>query len=288
MGRKYEKKGTALLPAVCMGRTASIGINASPKIRSKSVKLNVAKVTVCKGDIVTLDAVMNPTNSTDTVSWSSSKKGVADVNRYGVVTAVGEGTATVTAKTSSRKKAKCAVTVKDCLTEEAAKELIRENALSGEGAGKLVADTAGSGSGDAWEDGTGLSAFSDKQLPMTKNGRTVTEISIKKYRFDGEWDGRPQKYKYVLEIKGTRDLEMCDESMYEDIHIQFTRKDGMAEDGRYYDFPCENGQNEEDGDLNASYSENGGEFAYTAEQYNMYVDYDEYIILYMGRYYKVP
>lgn len=46
----------------------------------------------------TLTATLTPTNSTDAVSWTSSDETVAKVDQNGVVTAVGNGTATITAK----------------------------------------------------------------------------------------------------------------------------------------------------------------------------------------------
>lgn len=58
---------------------------------------------------VTLTATVTPTNSTDTVTWSSSDETVATVEN-GVVTAVGNGTATITA-TAGAFKATCTVYV---------------------------------------------------------------------------------------------------------------------------------------------------------------------------------
>ena len=55
---------------------------------------------------------MKPAKSTDTLKWSSSNKKVAKVDKYGKVTAVKKGTATITVKTSSGKKAACRITVK--------------------------------------------------------------------------------------------------------------------------------------------------------------------------------
>ena len=54
---------------------------------------------------------MGPENATDkTVNWSSSDPSVASVDAGGKVTAVKEGSATITAK-SGGKTATCAVTV---------------------------------------------------------------------------------------------------------------------------------------------------------------------------------
>ena len=77
--------------------------------------VHTAKATIGVGDIVTLDATMNPVNSTDSLKWSTSNKKVATVNKYGVVSAVSAGKATITVKTSSGKTSKCTVTVKTYL-----------------------------------------------------------------------------------------------------------------------------------------------------------------------------
>ena len=59
---------------------------------------------------VTLTATVQPNNTTDTVVWSSSDENVATVNN-GVVSAVANGTATITAKAGDQ-TATCTVTVK--------------------------------------------------------------------------------------------------------------------------------------------------------------------------------
>lgn len=141
MRKSNWKKHAALLIIICILCSTSVfSINAAPKVKSKSVALNVSEVTIGTGDIVTLNAVMTPTNSTDTVSWSSSKKSVATVNKYGVVTALKEGTTTITVKTSSKKKAKCTITVKRFLTEKEVSALISQNMLSDESIKKMIAD----------------------------------------------------------------------------------------------------------------------------------------------------
>ena len=60
---------------------------------------------------VTLTATVQPSNTTDTVAWSSDNTGVATVDNNGVVTAVANGTATITAKAGDQ-TATCTVTVK--------------------------------------------------------------------------------------------------------------------------------------------------------------------------------
>ena len=71
------------------------------------------KATINKGKTLKLKAVMTPKNSTDTLTWKSSNKKVAKVDKNGKVTALKKGTAKITVKTTSGKKATCKITVKE-------------------------------------------------------------------------------------------------------------------------------------------------------------------------------
>jgi uncharacterized protein YjdB len=77
------------------------------------VSLNKASTTLAAGDTETLTATVLPSNATDkTVSWFSDNVTVARVSDTGVVTAVGNGTATISVIANyGGRKATCAVTV---------------------------------------------------------------------------------------------------------------------------------------------------------------------------------
>ena len=77
------------------------------------VELNKTSLTLDVGNSDTLIAAITPDNATDkSVTWESSAPGVATVDTSGKVTAVGEGTATITVKTEDGSKtATCEVTV---------------------------------------------------------------------------------------------------------------------------------------------------------------------------------
>lgn len=89
--------------------TTSVPVVAvtSVTVSSKTLNLEV-------GQTRTLTATVTPDNATDkTVTWTSSDKNVATVDKdNGTVTAVGEGTATITATAANGKKDTCKVTVK--------------------------------------------------------------------------------------------------------------------------------------------------------------------------------
>lgn len=93
--------------------------NGSITLKAKQVA--VSKITVSPktlnlevGQIGTkLTATVTPDNATDkTVTWTSNNDKVATVAADGTVTAVGEGTATITATAANGKKDTCKVTVK--------------------------------------------------------------------------------------------------------------------------------------------------------------------------------
>ena len=82
-------------------------------IEAKSVKVSKTKATLKIGESITLKTTLKPKNVTETaITWKSSNKKVATVDKNGKVTAKKKGTCTITAITSNGKKAKCKITVK--------------------------------------------------------------------------------------------------------------------------------------------------------------------------------
>ena len=86
-----------------------------PKTPAEDITLNKTAITLEKDDTFTLEATVDPANSTDKVVWSSKDKTVATVED-GVVTAVGAGTTTITA-TAGDASAECVVTVTSAATD---------------------------------------------------------------------------------------------------------------------------------------------------------------------------
>ena len=88
----------------------SCGPQEDPEIAVASVSLSQSAVTLEVGGTSNLTATVQPSNATNkVVSWSTSNQSVATVNN-GTVTAVAEGTATITA-TAGGESATCSVTV---------------------------------------------------------------------------------------------------------------------------------------------------------------------------------
>ena len=93
-------------------------VRIEPVADVAEVSLNKSETTIAVGGKETLSATVSPINSVGTVTWKSSDETVATVDESGVVTAVSEGTATITAtatngtdNTDDDKEAICTVTV---------------------------------------------------------------------------------------------------------------------------------------------------------------------------------
>ena len=83
----------------------------SDVIAVESISLNAYSLSLTEGQSLTLTATVLPNNATNkTVSWSSSNSSVASVENNGLVRAIAEGSATITASAGG-KSATCSVTV---------------------------------------------------------------------------------------------------------------------------------------------------------------------------------
>ena len=79
----------------------SSGNSDNSAISVTKVTLSKAELKLNKGKSETITAVITPTNATNkNVTWSSSNETVARVSSTGKITAISEGTATITVRTS--------------------------------------------------------------------------------------------------------------------------------------------------------------------------------------------
>ena len=93
------------------------GSGSSENVNVTYVVMDKTNVSLIVGNSTTIGAMVTPDEATDkTLTWSSSDTSVA-VIRYGIITAVGKGTATITATSSNGKKATCTVTVYQVVSE---------------------------------------------------------------------------------------------------------------------------------------------------------------------------
>ena len=98
-------------------KTATVDVKVDVPL--ESILLDKTEVTINKGEKTDLNVAYNPDDTTDdrTIQWSSDNQSVVTVDDGGTITAVGAGTATVTAKAFNGLTAKCTVTVKAPLQE---------------------------------------------------------------------------------------------------------------------------------------------------------------------------
>lgn len=74
------------------------------------ITLSAKKLSMGAGEQAALGVAITP-NSASVIQWTSDNPGAAVVDASGIVTAVGPGKATITAKTFNNRRAKCKVTV---------------------------------------------------------------------------------------------------------------------------------------------------------------------------------
>lgn len=114
---KGEYAGTATITAETDdGQKATCSVTVKPStVYVTGVKINNNPSTMIVGETAQLTAGVTPSNATDkTVSWNSSKKTVAKISSSGFLTALSEGTTTITcaATDGSGVYSTCNVTVK--------------------------------------------------------------------------------------------------------------------------------------------------------------------------------
>ena len=101
--------GNATITAKAGDRQATCAVTVT--IPVESITLDKTTVTLEEGESVTLSATISPQDATDkAIAWTSSANSIVTVDQNGRVTAIKEGTATVTAK-AGEKQASCYITV---------------------------------------------------------------------------------------------------------------------------------------------------------------------------------
>ncbi len=129
-----KEAGTAVITVVTSDgyKEASCTITVTaPEVLVTEVILDKNSATLEIGEALTLKATIAPENATDKVlSWASSDENIVKVNENGVVTAIKEGSATVTVTAANGKTASCKITVTD---KESGKDEGCGSVLSGAG-----------------------------------------------------------------------------------------------------------------------------------------------------------
>lgn len=105
--------GTATITATCGGKSQTCQVTV-PEAPLTDISLDVTELSLLKNQIHTLTPILNPANTTDdrTVTWTSTDDTVARVSAEGIVVAMGEGDAVITAAVGSY-TASCTVHVEE-------------------------------------------------------------------------------------------------------------------------------------------------------------------------------
>ncbi len=106
--------GTATIYASSSnGLTAECAVTVKPGVVAVTgISLTNTELLMKEGQVTDLIAIVRPENATDkTVVWSSSDEQIVTVDQNGVVTAIKQGNAIITAETANGIKAVCYVTV---------------------------------------------------------------------------------------------------------------------------------------------------------------------------------
>lgn len=124
--------GTCTITATCGSQTATCSVTVSAFTTCTSISLNQTSVELTADNTtVTLVPTIEPSNCTEIITWSSNATNIATVNN-GVVTAVGNGSAVITA-TCGTQSATCNVTVSGLneVTESVIYQLPQETVFNG-------------------------------------------------------------------------------------------------------------------------------------------------------------
>ena len=152
-------------------------VNHDSPVAVESITLNATTLTIEPGKTRTLTATVMPSNANDkTVSWSSSDTEIASVDDSGTVTAIKEGTATITARAGGI-TATCEVTVKPILNP--VENILLDKETLTITRGKMYRLTA-TVLPDNADDKTVLWSSSDPEVATVDNDGTVTTHSIGK------------------------------------------------------------------------------------------------------------
>ena len=112
---KKENKKKKLIPVIVGAGIVIVGLILFFVLRGtpvSDVSFSKDAITVTEGETAKIVCTVSPDDATDkTLTWKSSNSGVATVDENGKVTAISEGTCTITATSSNGKSDECKVTV---------------------------------------------------------------------------------------------------------------------------------------------------------------------------------
>jgi hypothetical protein len=127
--KKFFAVAALLLSMLTTSVVAQSIVGAQETVQAATIKLNYSNLSLSEGQ----SRQLKISGTKASTKWSSSKSSVVKVTQKGKITALKEGSATITAKVG-RKKLKCSVTVKNNFKANEAKKNIEKTE-------KIVGDT---------------------------------------------------------------------------------------------------------------------------------------------------
>ena len=235
------------------------------KIAPTSISLNKTSLSLYTKETVTLTATIEPSNATDkSVTWSSSDTSIATVNANGVVTAVGNGTATITVKTvDGAKTATCKVTVTTKATGVSITNKKDVTLDCNNSSNKYyqctisVNPTNASNKNVTWSsDNTDVATVNDSGkitavgigeaiiTVKTADGGFKDTIKVYVYKSNAVVPKYNENYWYRISIGSTtnRIIDVLDEKTYDGAKVQLWEMNGSAAQlWQFHDYKNENG-----------------------------------------------
>ena len=163
--------GTATITASCEEFSDSVTITVNAPLTG--ISLDKQEVTIKKGDTVKLEVIYNPDDTSDSkeVTWTSSDDTVASVDDNGLVTALKDGTTTITAQVGNL-IAECTVNVREVPLEGID---LNQNAITLNKGEKSDALEVSYNPADTTDDKTVTWSSSDEDVATVDNG-VVTAV----------------------------------------------------------------------------------------------------------------
>lgn len=175
--------------------------NLSTDISITGITLNRTNVSLNEKETSQLTVTLSPSNHTmsKVIKWESSNAKVASVDSNGKITAVSEGTATITAKTVNGKSTKCTVTVNKKIVLVTEAEVLKKFGLTKKD-GYIVGFKLGSSVESVKKllssyPNVKLSSFKDASGKEISSGIISTNM-----KFTLTFNGR--QYNYIVVVKG--------------------------------------------------------------------------------------
>lgn len=284
-----------------------------PTFAASKLKINCTKATVAEDNVIMLTV-----QTKDKVRWKSSNKNVAKVNTKGVVTARKTGKATITATSKGKKATCKIIVKKyltgaqaaqliaaGVLSKDSVAQIVKENSLSQDQVISLIKqygnnsyttvvqglsrsevisliEQYGSKSNNSWQDGSELRNYNVNQLPTKISnlgeGIQINNVVITKYHSSDVVFGNKQKYRYHVKISGNAKnaFSTTKEFITNEFTIVYLRSDGISSETIWYELSnSESAYNTKNRKFEI---DDNGDFTFSCDQYNIYTDYDEFLV----------